>query len=207
MRRPLVEDLACLLGAWSYTGQDPVPLPGWAGRSVEERLVAGGRAVRRVPSLPGTVSRHLAGSLPVHPLWDGIALACGLAVLAGRAGSLREVVRQAAGAAQLHLELPLRPSRTAGLMDSLAATAADGGLAAAAGADGIRLAHPQGWAAVRPHPQRPLVQLRVEAASLEDARELADRYTRLLKGWQERGGAYGEVDGAPPDGSRRERCP
>ena len=140
---------------------------------------------------------------------DGVALACALAVRAAARGSLQALLAELPDRARLELEVPVPWDRLGRVMRRLAEHAGGrpqsaalprdgqvqgagvdgpapygelaGPRATGGGGDGLRFWHEQGWAQVRPDPDRPLLQLQVEAATLEDARELLGRYAAWVR--------------------------
>ena len=174
---PWVEDLACLVDALATEPGQAVALPVWAGQGVEQALRRMGREPVRAPGHPAALAGRRPGRL-AHPLWDGIALACAVAAVARRAGGLEAVLRALGPGPRLRLELPVGHGRLGRVMRRLADS---GRLPEAAAGDGLRWQDGSGWAVVRPDPDRPVVEVRVEAATLEDARDLLARCAELVR--------------------------
>ena len=175
--RAVIEDLACLLDGLATPPAQAVPLPVWAGDGVEHALRRLGRDPVRTLAHPAV----LAAGRPApwgHPLLDGIALACGLAVVAARAGEVSPLIQVVSVHPRLRLEVPVGPGRIGQVMRRLASQT-DG--QEPLPVDGLRVRHDRGWAVVRPDPDRPVVELRVEAATLEDARDLLAHYAELVR--------------------------
>ena len=174
--RAALEDLACLLDGLTASPGEKVPLPVWASDAVERALQRLGREPQRTAAHPAALAAGREQPWG-HPLLDGIALACGLAALAARAGGLAPLVRAVSPRPRLRLELPVRRGRVGQVMRRLAREVDGPALAV----DGLRVCHDRGWAVVRPDPDRPVVELRVEATTLEDARDLLAHYAELVR--------------------------
>lgn len=112
------------------------------------------------------------------PAVDGVELACLAAAAAAAPGGLEALERAWEVPARLQLTVPVAWERVGQAMRELAQRA--GGLAESPG-DGVKVRHESGWALVRPDPDRPLLRLQVEAATLDDARDLLARYAAYLR--------------------------
>ncbi|WP_324668168.1 phosphohexomutase domain-containing protein [Geochorda subterranea] len=112
------------------------------------------------------------------PAVDGVELACLAAAAAAAPGGLEALERAWEVPARLQLTVPVAWERVGQAMRELAQRA--GGLAESPG-DGVKVRHETGWALVRPDPDRPLLRLQVEAATLDDARDLLARYATYLR--------------------------
>ncbi|HEY8424898.1 MAG TPA: sugar phosphate nucleotidyltransferase [Limnochordales bacterium] len=167
--------------AWDATGR-PVPeavLHGLAalGSGEGETVRLGADVSDLAERLARREGRTVQWADGTGPAADGVELACLTAAAAAAPGGLEALVQEWEVPARLQLTVPVAWERVGQAMRELTQRA--GGLTESPG-DGVKVRHESGWALVRPDPDRPLLRLQVEAATLDDARDLLARYASYL---------------------------
>ncbi|HEY8498396.1 MAG TPA: sugar phosphate nucleotidyltransferase [Limnochordales bacterium] len=170
------------LEAWDRRG---LPVPEAALHAVAALGTPQDGAVR-LPADASDLAAQLARQAGLAVVWDdrgaepgdAVALACLAAAAAAAPGGLDALARDGPVPARLQLAVPVAWERVGQAMRALAQRA---GAPAQPAAEGFKVRHETGWALVQPDPDRPLVRLQVEAATLDDARDLLQRYADYVR--------------------------
>ncbi|MBE3598701.1 MAG: NTP transferase domain-containing protein [Limnochordaceae bacterium] len=171
--RPVAESVVHALWAL-WPGGPVVALPVEASDVAETVARAWGRRVERISPYAGHPSDG-AGLTAA----DGVATACLACALAARLGRIEHVLLDGRPApSRLELAVPVAWNEIGQVMRRLAEQL---GAMAEPPVDGLKVRHPRGWALVRPDALQPLVRLQVEAATLDDARDLLEQYAAYVR--------------------------